>query len=559
MQRSAAARGAQPHQPWKSPMRAVIYARFSSAEQNERSTADQIALCRGYAARERLTVVGAYEDKAISGASIMGRAGLIRVLALAQEKPRPFDVLLVEALDRLSRDMADLAGIHKQMEFLGVEIRGVHDGRADTVLVGLRGLVGQLYREDGAKKVRRGLAAVVRDGRHAGGRAYGYRAIPGRPGELEICPNEAEVVRRVFADFVAGIPPREIAGSLNREGVAPPRGRLWNASTINGNAQRGNGLILSELYAGRIVWNKLRMVKDPATGRRVSRPNPPEEWMRADAPHLRIVDEETWARANGVKRDRSRLKSHEKRKPRHLFSGLLRCGVCGSGLSVHDHDHAGRTRLRCSAVRESGSCTNTGRFHAARIEGAVLDGMRDRLRDPRLIEVYIRKRNEEMRRLRADAVKNEARLESTLANLRSRLERVTRGYVAGILTDEEARAQLPAIREQIAATEAELAVIQAEPTVIALHPTAVQRYLEVVENLSAQLTEHLTAEEDRGPLADTFRELIQTVTIYPTGPGAFDVEVKGRLAQLIGGRAFPEDVGRRVVAGEGLEPPTQGL
>jgi site-specific DNA recombinase len=65
---------------------------------------------------------------------------------------------------------------------------------------------------------------------------------------------------------------RDIAHDLNRESVRPPRGRRWNASTINGNAQRGAGLIFNELYAGRIVWNKVRMVKDPDTGKRLSRP-----------------------------------------------------------------------------------------------------------------------------------------------------------------------------------------------------------------------------------------------------------------------------------------------
>jgi site-specific DNA recombinase len=65
---------------------------------------------------------------------------------------------------------------------------------------------------------------------------------------------------------------RDIAHDLNRESVRPPRGRRWNASTINGNAQLGAGLIFNELYAGRIVWNKVRMVKDPDTGERLSRP-----------------------------------------------------------------------------------------------------------------------------------------------------------------------------------------------------------------------------------------------------------------------------------------------
>ena len=70
-------------------------------------------------------------------------------------RDRTFDVLVIEALDRLSRDMEDLAGLHKRLSFLNIEIRAVHDGVANTVLVGLRGLVGQLYREDNAHKVRR--------------------------------------------------------------------------------------------------------------------------------------------------------------------------------------------------------------------------------------------------------------------------------------------------------------------------------------------------------------------------------------------------------------------
>jgi len=43
---------------------------------------------------------------------------------------------------------------------------------------------------------------VIRDGRHAGGRAYGYRAVPNKPGELEIVEEEAEIVRQIFADYI---------------------------------------------------------------------------------------------------------------------------------------------------------------------------------------------------------------------------------------------------------------------------------------------------------------------------------------------------------------------
>jgi hypothetical protein len=52
--------------------------------------------------------------------------------------------------------MEDLAGIYKRLSFFGMEIDAVHDGTADSIMVGIRGLIGQMQREDGAKKVRRG-------------------------------------------------------------------------------------------------------------------------------------------------------------------------------------------------------------------------------------------------------------------------------------------------------------------------------------------------------------------------------------------------------------------
>lgn len=203
--------------------RAVIYTRFSTDLQNERSVEDQVTLCRSYALRENIEVVGVYEDRARSGASILGREGLLELLEDA--RARKFSIVIAEALDRLSRDMEDLAGIHKRLTFLGVEIRAVHEGVVNTVLVGLRGLVGQLYREDNAHKIRRGMVGRVGQGLNAGGLTFGYAPVPGDKGKRQIVECEAEIVRRIFAEYVAGRTPRDISHDLNQENVHPPRGR----------------------------------------------------------------------------------------------------------------------------------------------------------------------------------------------------------------------------------------------------------------------------------------------------------------------------------------------
>jgi hypothetical protein len=142
-----------------------------------------------------------------------------------------------------------------------------------------------------AAKTRRGLRGRVEAGKSGGGLSYGYDVVrkldaDGAPvtGERTINASEATVIRRVFEAFASGESPKAIARALNAEGVAGPRGKLWRDTAIRGHRQRGTGLLNNELYIGQLVWNRMRYVKDPQTGKRVSRLNDPSEWIRRDVP-----------------------------------------------------------------------------------------------------------------------------------------------------------------------------------------------------------------------------------------------------------------------------------
>src|SRR3546814_7024655 len=97
--------------------------------------------------------------------------------------------------------------------------------------------------------------------------------------------------------FAAGKSPRAIATDLNSEGIPGPLARAWGDTSIRGHVCRGTGILNNELYAGVLVWNRLRYVKNPATGKRVSRINPESEWIRTEVTELRIGDEELWQAA----------------------------------------------------------------------------------------------------------------------------------------------------------------------------------------------------------------------------------------------------------------------
>jgi site-specific DNA recombinase len=542
-------------------IRAAIYARFSTDLQTERSIEDQIALCRSYAQREGLQPVETFHDRARSGGSVLGRDGVLRLMERAREKA--FDVVIVEALDRLSRDMEDLAGIHKRLSFAGIEIRAVHEGTVNTVLVGLRGLVGQLYREDNAHKVRRGQAGRVRQGLSGGGITYGYAAIDGAAGKRAVVEAEAQIVRRIFDEYVGGRTPREIAQDLNRANVAPPRGRRWNASTINGNVHRGSGILHNELYRGRLVWNKVRMVKDPDTGRRVSRPNRRSDWQTTDVPELAIVPAAVFDAAQQRKKARGLTHPTHQRRPRHLLSGLLKCGACGAGMSTNGKDKSGRIRIRCSAAAESGTCPNPSTFYLASVENAVLSGLRAEMRQPAVIAEYVRTYHEERKRLAADASARRTSLERKVRQLTREIDRVIDGIAKGIGDPLELGARSKTLCHERRCIQEELAAdIAGVDNIVALHPATLSRYEQQLCRLQEALASGIRA-GDSEPV-EAIRELIETVTVFrhATRPGAVEVEISGRLNALLGAPAYPDGVRGvwgKLVAGEGFEPPTKGL
>ncbi len=286
------------------------------------------------------------------------------------------------------------------------------EGEISELHVGLKGTMNQLFLKDLADKTRRGLRGRVKAGRSGGGRCFGYdvdRSIApdGTPttGKRAINSIEAAVVERIFKDYVAGCSPRAIAAILNAEGVTGPHSGTWSASTIHGNPRRGTGILNNELYVGRLVWNRLRYVKDPETGKRVSRPNSEDAVIITDVSDLRIIDDQRWkaAKARQAEAAMTQMGNRgaalgEVRRARYLLSGLVTCGVCGGSMSVLSATHVG-----CSAARNKGPCANRKTIALSELERRVLGALGKRLMDPTLFGVFCEEFTNETNRLRAEA------------------------------------------------------------------------------------------------------------------------------------------------------------
>lgn len=238
-------------------MRVAIYARYSSDQQRDASIEDQVRLCRDYATGEGWTVTATYSDRTASGAGLL-RSGIQALLVNAAGAK--FDVILAEALDCLSRDQEDIARVYKRVQFAGIKIITLSEGEVSNLHIGLKGTMNALFLKDLADKTRRGLRGRIEDGKSGGGNAYGYDVVHKLDsqgelvrGERTINDGQAEVIRRIFRDYAAGISPKAIAKALNAEAIPGPSGQGWSQSTINGNRDRGTGILNNEFYIGKLV------------------------------------------------------------------------------------------------------------------------------------------------------------------------------------------------------------------------------------------------------------------------------------------------------------------
>ena len=548
--------------------RVAIYARYSTDLQNAASIEDQIRLCREFALREGWEVMETCCDKGMSGASIV-RPGLQDLLNKARDQS--FDLVLCEALDRLSRDQADVASLFKHLAFLDIGIFTLAEGKISELHVGLKGTMNALFLKDLADKTRRGLRGRIEHGRSGGGLAYGYELVNERDqngerirGARAINPEEADVICRIFEEYAAGKSPRSIARDLNAAGVIGPGGERWRDTAIRGHITRGTGILNNELYIGRLVWNRMRFLKDPKTGKRVSRLNPEQDWIVKDVPELRIVGDDLWAKvkarqheirhSDGISKTRA-SRFWERRRAKHLLTGLVHCGVCGARYAALGKDYIG-----CSSARGTGTCNNRKSIKRAVLEDVILDALKQHLMAPELVSEFIAAFNAETsKQQRSEAQKQKIKhreLEDVIRKLEGLYEAISDGLrTPGLL------AKLEELEARKAALDRE--IFQELPSPPALHPNLAKLYQKLIEDLRASLL----SPETRDEALDLLRSLIERIIVSPTDDG-LSFELIGDITAMIEAahnkKPASEGAGvlglyvssAKVVAGAGFEPAT---
>ena len=549
-------------------MRAAIYARYSTDLQAAVSVEDQFRVCEERARLDGLTVVERFADRGISGASLI-RPGIQDLLqhALAGK----FDVVIAEALDRISRDQEDIAGIYKRLNFAGVKLVTLSEGPISELHIGLKGTMNAMFLKDLADKTRRGLRGRVELGKSGGGNAFGYDVVRktdamGEPirGDRKINEAEARTVRRIYTLYAEGKSPRAIAHLLNAEGIKGPSSKTWGPSTIHGNKDRGNGILNNELYVGRLVWNRLRYIKDPDTGKRVSRLNPVEQLVIHGVPDLRIVPQDLWERVK-VRQESTALGKSAKnkgvgfwdrRRPRYLLSGLVKCAECGSGYVKISQSHFG-----CASARNKGTCDNRKAVRRDLLEETVLRGLQDRLMTEEHLDHFCKEYTKEYNASRTSARADHDQRVTRLSRISQDLDRLVDALIDGVPADR--------VKTRMQALEAEKSelelMIEAEPAEAPtfLHPSMSDVYKNSVMNLR----QALSTQDGQTDATGLVRSLIDRIVVHPPQTDGSDVliDIEGDLAGILSvcdkskkaAGLSPNDLVQiKLVAGVGFEPTT---
>jgi site-specific DNA recombinase len=524
---------------------AVAYARYSSTKQDARSIEDQFQLCEKIAKQQGYKIVSYFEDRAIGGAGTLGRAGWLALMRAATSKDRAFDAVIIESLSRMSRDLADSARdfkriAHRQIELIDLE------GPLNTMRVGMSGIMNQEFRKHLGNMMRRAWDGRVRQGLMPGKPAYGHRKVPNTSFEREIDPEAAKIINRIFNEYANLEPVREIAARLNREGVPSPSGGKWNHTVFIAGGGNGKGIVGNPIYIGELVWNTCRSVINPETEKRCKQKGKLDDLLTVPVPHLRIIDQDLWDRAQQVRADRSRqgsaVRIYKKTIVNHLLAGRLSCGACGGDMKIVWSKAGEHSRVGCTNARHKGVCNNSKSYDLVEIEATVLHGIKHDM-DVEALMAYTEGAHKEWARRQRAASGDHAKVERDLNQAIEKRDRILNLMIDTDMPQATLKEKYKAAELVRAGLADKLRMIEADGggKVVTLHPTVIQNFHKNLLAMHTALTNAKLTEAELAPFRVAFGNVFDRIIVHPTGKRRpVEVTPYARISAIMGVDIVPK-------------------
>jgi site-specific DNA recombinase len=511
---------------------AAIYARVSSDRQKEEQTiASQTSALREYATEHAYLVPDAYvfEDEGWSGATLI-RPGLERLRDVAAQGQ--VETVLVYSPDRLSRKYAYQVLVLEELARHGVTVVFLRGPRAETpedvLLLQFQGMIAEYEKAQISERTRRGKRHRAQAGfvNALTGAPYGYRYVrksDDSPARYELVEPEAAVVREVFRRYgEEGVSLKVLARWLTSAGIPTRTGQPgWNTSTVwtmlRNSAYQGRAYFQKTMPADRQrVTRRLRQRGGlPARGA-CKRPRPRDEWIEIPVPP--VISSTQFALAQERFEQNRRFSARRTKRP-SLLQGLLVCDLCGyafyrSSSRTARHEYLYYRCVGTDIYRNrfpSGHRCPNRPVRQDALDALVWGEVVQLLANPALVRTEIDQRLAALRASHpVDAQRDIATKE--LARHRASITRLIEAYQEQLISLDELRTRMPALRHREAAVQAQFAALEADRL-------DAETYLALAESLEGFLVKLNDAAQSLD-VADRQRVLRLVVKEVQVGPNA---------------------------------------
>jgi site-specific DNA recombinase len=337
---------------------------------------------------------------------------------LKEVKKGTISKILVTKLDRLSRRLLDLLKLidmfqEHNVSFISISESFDTNTPSGRLTLQVLGAVAEFERERIRERVFENMLHAARQGKWLTQSPYGYRL---QNKELVIYEPEAQIVRNVYDWYLnKGLGYYAIAKKLNEEGIPSRQKKEWSIRAIK-------LMLTNPVYKGTLVWNRM----DSSKSKRVKKDD--ADWVVLEDACPAIIDQATWEQVQ--KRVNKKQMAPRAQTSPHLLGGLLKCGRCGSGMSIGWSGSAkNRYRVyRCSANKNKGTCTSK-QYRADDVESWFKHG---------LLKLADSINSQMIPHLIQKAAENEeSTIEQKIRTAKNRYKRKVEAYTAGLIELED--------------------------------------------------------------------------------------------------------------------------
>ena len=489
-------------------MRAVIYARFSSDNQNEESIHAQIRACNEYAQQHGITVVGTYADEAISGRESKTELRREYQRMLRDTKKHIFDTILIHKYDRVARSLAEHVTLETRLKKEGIDLIAVGQNFGSSneakIMKALMWSLSEYYSDNLATETKKGLRETALKGLHNGGYApFGYDVINRKYVINEL---EAAYVRKMFDCALNRKGFTDLIAEMKASGITGKRGKEIKYTQIY-------EILRNEKYCGVYVYSP-----DEEADRMDRRTKPNAIRLENGCPA--IVDKTTFQEVQKI------MKSREQagRRADYLCSGIVYCANCGAKMHVHKSERKGHTYFYYSCSNKCG----VGTVRLEDVDDAAKAYIRELLSEDtrakvaQVLKTYKGHEQDRIEGFKAAIKKKVAEKETAYNNLLTNMSSTV--LPPEVVSD---------LSEKLAQLKREIAELQEAEPPVDYTVDAIQEWLQSIRTAPDEKAVHLLIERIEVKKAENKTDFNIISTLKPV------LEI--------------------LVAGEGFEPPTSGL